>query len=293
MNTLTVIIPTYNRAGYLESAIESVLKQTVSVDELIVVDDGSTDGTRKIVESYIRNSRSIAIHYLYQDNKGPAAARNLGIASSSCDFVAFLDSDDQWLKRKIEKQFSALLRRPEFLLCHSGEKWFRRGEHLNQKKKHLPQHGDIFKQCLSLCAVGMSTVIVNKKVFTEYGMFDETMRCCEDYDFWLRVGAYNEFLLFDEPLTIKNGGREDQVSSIYMVGMDTFRIYSLEKLLFEDSRKLSCEKYILTANELIRKCRIYGKGCMKHNKVSEGQSYLDKADKVEQIQQNKCDNYEC
>lgn len=293
MSTLSAIIPTYNRAEFLNFAIESVLNQSVSVDEIIVVDDGSTDGTRKIVENYSQKSLSIQIHYLYQDNKGPAAARNLGIAFSTCNFVAFLDSDDRWVKRKIEKQFSALLKRPEFLLCHSGEKWFRRGEHLNQKKKHLPQHGDVFKQCLGLCAVGMSTVIVNKKIFTEYGLFDETMRCCEDYDFWLRVGAFNEFFLFNEPLTIKNGGRDDQVSSIYMVGMDTFRIYSLEKLLSDNCRKLSCEKFKLTANELIRKCRIYGKGCMKHNKVSEGQSYLDKADKVEQILQTKSENYEC
>lgn len=292
MNTLSAIIPTYNREDYLKYAMESVLKQTVSVNELIVVDDGSTDGTKTIVENYKNKSLSIAIHYLYQDNKGPAAARNLGIAFSSCDFIAFLDSDDQWVKRKIEKQFSALLTRPEFLLSHSKEKWFRRGEHLNQKKKHLPQHGDIFKQCLGLCAVGMSTVIANKKLFTEYGLFDETMRCCEDYDYWLRVGAFNEFYLFDEPLTIKNGGRADQVSSLYMVGMDTFRIYTLEKLLFKSRRELSREKFTLTATELIRKCRIYGNGCMKHNKVSEGQSYLNKADKVELILQNKSDNHE-
>lgn len=293
MTTLSAIIPTFNRTGYLELAMESVLKQTVSVDEMIIVDDGSTDDTRKIVESFKRSTHSTAIHYLYQENKGPAAARNIGISFSNCDFVAFLDSDDQWVKRKIEKQFTSLLKSPEYDISHSGEKWFRRGEHLNQKKKHLPQHGDIFTQCLGLCAVGMSTVIANKNIFSEYGLFDETMPCCEDYDFWLRVSAFNEFLLFNESLTIKNGGRDDQVSSIYKVGMDTFRIFSLEKLLFGNGPALTGDKYKLISNELIRKCRIYGNGCMKHNKISEGQSYLDKADQVEQMIQNKCENYEC
>lgn len=293
MSTLSAIIPTYNRASFLKNAIDSVLKQSVSVDEIIIVDDGSTDGTKNIVEDYKLNSRSIDIHYLYQNNKGPAAARNLGITFSRCDFVAFLDSDDSWVKRKIEKQFSALLKEPDYLISHSGEKWYRRGEHLNKKKKHLPQHGDIFKQSLNLCAVGMSTVIANRNLFSEYGLFDEKMRCCEDYEFWLRVSAFKEFMLINEPLTIKNGGREDQVSSIYRVGMDTFRIYALEKLLSLHGSKLDFEKYKLTSNELIRKCRIYGKGCMKHSKKSEGQAYLMKAEKVEQMLQKKCDNNEC
>lgn len=293
MGTLSTIIPTYNRAGYLKLAIESVLNQTVSVDELIIVDDGSFDDTKEIVEDFKRNTQATKIHYIYKENEGPAAARNTGIVFSSYEYVAFLDSDDQWVKRKVERQFSALLKNPKFQISHSGEKWFRRGEHLNKKKKHLPQHGDIFKQCLELCAVGMSTVIANKNIFSKYGFFDESMRCCEDYDFWLRVGAFNEFHLVAEPLTIKNGGRDDQVSSIYKVGMDTFRIYSLKKLLFDNSATMSIENYIATANELIRKCRIYGNGCMKHNKASEGQSYLNTADKVEQMLQNKCDNYEC
>ncbi len=167
-----------------------------------------------------------------------------------------------------------------FNICHTNEKWLRRGKHLNKKKIHIPQGGNIFLRCLPLCCVGMSTVIVRKSVFEQHGYFDESMQCCEDYDFWLRVSSKEDFFLVDQPLTVKNGGREDQVSSIYAVGMDKFRIYALEKLL-NDPEVVTADNYLLAVkNEYERKCRIYGNGCLKHGKHKEGEKFLNMANEM-------------
>lgn len=274
MLTISAVIPTYNREAYLEDSLLSVLKQTHPVDEIIVVDDGSSDKTHRVVKT-VSSSSTMPIKYIYQDNKGPAAARNTGISASSGRFVAFLDSDDLWDKRKVEKQLMAMELLPGYLISHTGEKWFRRGEHLNKKRKHLPKSGDVFFQCLELCAVGMSTVMVRRELFDQYGLFDETYPCCEDYEFWLRVSLDSPFLLIDKPLTIKHGGRDDQVSSIHRVGMDVFRINALEKIIKSTLPVKSKRK--AAVREYKKKCQIYGSGCLKHGKTEQGREYLEKA----------------
>ncbi len=274
---LSVIIPTYNRVLFLERAIRSVLAQTVLPREIIIIDDGSEDSTERLVRQFKKNSAA-RILYFKQLNRGPASARNRGIELSSSEFLAFLDSDDHWHNRKVEIQFDALINNYQTRVSHTREKWLRRGEHLNQKKIHLPSGGIIFDSCLNLCCVGMSTVMLNKTVFDDYGLFDENLRCCEDYDFWLRVSVKENFLLLDFPLTIKEGGREDQVSAIYRVGMDRFRIYALAKLLsladLNDYQKMKARE------KLIEKCEIYGRGCLKHGKSNEGNAMLELARKT-------------
>ena len=197
---------------------------------------------------------------------------------SSFDFLAFLDSDDHWYKRKIEIQFDELVKNHKIRVSHTREKWLRRGEHLNQKRMHIPPGGTIFNSCLNLCCVGMSTVMLNKSVFDDYGSFDENLRCCEDYDFWLRVSVKENFLLIDSPLTIKEGGRDDQVSSMYRVGMDKFRIYSLTKLISNEN--LNEEQKRKARDKLVEKCKIYGRGCLKHGKTDEGNAMLELARKT-------------
>jgi len=272
MSSVTAIIPTYNRADYLDKAITSVLQQTDAVAELIVVDDGSKDDTKELVNAY--QQTNIKIIYIYQENKGPAAARNNGIKNSACEFIAFLDSDDIWHKRKIELQLKQLKKNSEFLISHTSERWMRQGKHLNRKKKHLQKHGDIFFQNLKLCAAGMSTVMVRKKIFNIYGLFDEDLLCCEDYEFWLRIGEKENFLLIDAPLTVKNGGRDDQVSSIYRQGMDTFRINALGKLI--KKQLVTAKKYLALVEECERRCLIYAKGCEKHGRMGEAELYHQK-----------------
>jgi len=265
---VSVIIPTYNRAKRLGKAIDSVLNQSHQDFELIIVDDGSDDNTAEVIESY-----SSDIVYLRQENSGPAAARNRGIEKARYDLLAFLDSDDWFAKNKLETQMEAMNRNPSYLISHTQETWYRNGNILNQKVKHRKNSGDIFKQSLELCAVGMSTVMMRRETFERYGLFDEDFSCCEDYDLWLRVSAEQEFLLVDEPLTLKDGGRADQVSTIYRVGMDKFRIRAIMKIL--TSGRLTEEQTGITLKELEYKCRIYGTGCLKHGKVEEGKYYLN------------------
>lgn len=271
MAGISVIIPTYNRALLLERALNSVLQQTLSCSEIVVVDDGSTDNTRDLVALFSKRCE-IPVRFFYQDNKGPAAARNRGIKEAEFHFLAFLDSDDHWRKKKLEFQYTLLAAHPDMMISHTKEKWLRRGVHLNQKKIHQPGNGDIFKHSLRICAVGMSTVMAKKDIFSEIGFFNEDMRCCEDYDLWLRASSRFPFLLIEKPLTIKEGGREDQVSYQFRVGMDRLRIRAILDLLKEQFLSLEQSKWAL--EELCRKCMVYGKGCLKHKKAMEGEQYV-------------------
>lgn len=268
---ISVIIPTYNRALYLERAIGSVLAQRLACDELTVVDDGSTDGTPELVERLAAGS-VVPIRLCRQENQGAAAARNLGIRRARGELLAFLDSDDWWLPNKLAKQAAAMAARPDVLISHTREIWFRRGQRVNQKKKHDPPQGDVFAASVGMCVVGMSTVMVRRELFDRYGLFDEALPCCEDYDLWLRVGCREPFLLVPEALTGKDGGRADQLSVIHRMGMDIFRIRSLCRLL--DSGVLHPEQHRVATAELARKCRIYGQGCIKHGRLEEGARYL-------------------
>ncbi|MEK6197698.1 MAG: glycosyltransferase [Desulfobacterales bacterium] len=265
---VSVIIPTYNRAQRLGKAIDSVLAQSHQDFELIVVDDGSEDNTDELIENY--NSDIV---YIRQENSGAAAARNRGIEKARYNLLAFLDSDDWFAENKLKTQIQAMNRNPSCLISHTNEIWYRNGQILNQKLKHRKSSGDIFAQSLELCAVGMSTIMIHKEIFDRYGFFDEGYPCCEDYEFWLRISAEEKFLLVEEPLTSKDGGRDDQLSAIYRTGMDKFRIKAIMKTLA--SGRLTEEQTGIARRELERKCRIYGTGCIKHGRAEEGRYFLN------------------
>ncbi|MCX5863535.1 MAG: glycosyltransferase, partial [Deltaproteobacteria bacterium] len=264
---VSIIIPTYNRAGFLAQAIDSVLSQTYSNFELIVVDDGSTDETPARLASYGK-----ALICLRQENRGPAAARNAGIRAARHPLLAFLDSDDQFARNKLALQTAAMEAQPDLLISHTQETWFRNGQHLNQKRHHTKEGGDIFARNLALCMVGMSTVMVRQELFARVGLFDESFPCCEDYEFWLRASVAHPFFLLDTPLTAKHGGRPDQVSAQFQTGMDRLRIQALEKLL--SSASLTPDQFCLASAELVRKAVLYGNGCLKHGRPEEGHRCL-------------------
>jgi len=280
---VSVIIPTYNRAAFLQRSIKSVDKQSLPCAEIIVVDDGSTDNSSELISTIKEKSRT-PIVTIRTENRGVAAARNLGVKKARYNIISFLDSDDHWNRKKIEKQYSTFKNQSTYQICHTREKWLRRGVHLNQKLKHIPRQGEIFSHCLELCGVGMSTVMMEKELFEKVGGFDESMRCCEDYDLWLRVSSKHEFLLIDESLIVKEGGREDQLSSIYRLGMDERRIYSIQKLL--DSEELSAKQYKLAMLEFERKISIFAHGCLKHGKKDMGNTYLELLSSYQSKQQN-------
>jgi glycosyltransferase involved in cell wall biosynthesis len=265
---ISVIIPTYNRWWSIVSALNSVLNQSFKDIEIIVIDDGSTDNTFKLLKEFLNTIR----YYRHPYNKGVAWARNQGIKMARHNFIAFLDSDDKWKENKLEIQIKKMEENPQFLISHTEEIWYRNGKRLNPKKKHKKQGGDIFLQSLSLCAISMSTVMVKRTLFEKIGYFDESLPVCEDYDMWLRVSARFEVLLIEQPLTIKFGGHKDQLSKQYLGNMDKYRIQSIVNLL--EKGNLSKQKYLLAIKELKRKCLIYGKGCLKRGKTKEGNFYL-------------------
>ena len=268
--TVTVVIPTYNRMGLLSRALTSAARQTRPPDEVIVIDDGSTDDTQGLVRGQFPDVR-----YLQQENRGVAAARNRGIGEARGDWLAFLDSDDEWLPRKLERQLEALRREPEFLLCHTNEIWIRRGRRVNPMKKHTKSGGYIFKKCLPLCVISPSSVLIHRSLFERVGLFDESLPVCEDYDLWLRVTPTRPVLYLEEPLVIKYGGHADQLSRRHW-GMDRFRIRALEKVI--DSETLSAEDRRAAARMLVEKIDIYLAGARKRGKENDAEGYASKRD---------------
>lgn len=266
---ISVVIPTYNRAGLLKKAVDSVLGQTFRDFELIVVDDGSSDGTEALLSSY--GDRLLSIR---QENRGPSAARNRGVREAHGELIAFLDSDDWWDREKLSLQVKAMEENPEYPVSHTQEVWYRREKLLPQKKIHRKPRGFIFAQCLPICCVSVSTLIIRRSLLVEAGGFDEGFPCCGDYDLWLRLSAKHPFLLVDKPLTLKDGGRPDQVSFRHRVGMDKYRIAALESILLRPGY-LSTEQREMALREIEKKCRIYGNGCLKHGREEEGRRCLE------------------
>ncbi len=265
---VSVIIPTYNRALWLTDAINSVLNQSYQDFELIVIDDGSTDRTREIVATY-----SDRIQYLYRSNRGPSAARNLGIKNARADLITFLDSDDRWLKQKLQAQVDLMTKNPEIKISYTDEIWIRRGVRVNQKKVHRKYSGWIYQKCLPLCIISPSSVMIHREVFDKVGLFDEEFLVCEDYDLWLRISRLFPITFIDQPLIIKNGGHEDQLSHRFW-GIDRFRVQALEKMLQYSS--LSNDDRNATIEMLKYKCKILANGCFKRGKMEEGNFYLAK-----------------
>ena len=262
---ISVIIPAYNRANYLTEAINSVLSQTYRNFELIVVNDGSQDNTEEILKKYTGK-----IKYFYQENNGVSSARNKGIDNSKGEFLCFLDSDDLWEKKKLEKQIDYFNKNVDVKICYTDEIWIRRGKRVNQMKKHKKHSGNIFKMSLPLCIISASSVMIKKEVLSKVGFFDESFQVCEDYDLWLRISKEFQVGFIPEKLIIKRGGHEDQLSKKYW-GMDRFRIKVLEKLLSNGG--LDSEKRQDAISELDKKCRILSNGCFKRGKVEEGEKY--------------------
>lgn len=258
---VSVVIPTFNRATLVERAIDSVLGQTHSAFEIIVVDDGSTDNT----SATLRNKYSDKLVVFQQSNRGVSAARNVGIAHATGNWIALLDSDDEWLPSKLAQQLALIKNHTDCLLCHTDEIWIRNGVRVNAMNKHKKSGGDIYQQCLPLCAISPSSVIFQKQLLDDVGNFDETLPACEDYDLWLRICAQHKVHYLDQKLLVKYGGHEDQLSRKHW-GMDRFRIKSLQKML--QLNVLSEDKQASTVTTLTKKIQILLNGAVKHNNTA-------------------------
>ena len=247
-----------NRRQTIGRSIDSVLNQTLFPSEIIVVDDGSTDGTSDYIQS---NFPSIRL--LQQPNKGVSAARNMGIRSADGNWITLLDSDDEWFPEKLEKQVMALSQNPDIKFCHTEEIWFRNGVRVNQMKKHQKYGGHIFNKCLDMCRISPSSVLFHQSILDDVGYFDKDLKVCEDYDLWLRITAKFPVLYIDEPLIKKYGGHADQLSKV-KDGIESHRIKVLEKLImqqFTSGQKNAMLKM------LIEKLTIFSIGAQKRGKI--------------------------
>ncbi|MGH7845554.1 MAG: glycosyltransferase family 2 protein [Candidatus Binatia bacterium] len=261
---VSVIIPTYNRREMVRDAVDSVLAQTYRNFELIIVDDGSDDDTAEALTSY-----GEALRVCAQPNRGVAAARNRGVFCAAGSYLAFLDSDDLWLPRKLEVQAAFMQENPRAQICQTEEIWFRRGVRVNPRTKHRKPSGDIFRPSLELCLVSPSAVMMTRALFDTSGGFDEAFTACEDYDLWLRIAKFCPVPLIAEPLVIKRGGHRDQLSrSIW--GLDRFRVAALQKLL--DSG-LEADKRDWVLEVLRRKVAILSRGARRRGNEEMAQSF--------------------
>lgn len=209
MEKVSIIIPTYNRADVLPASVESVLRQTYSDFELLLVDDGSTDHTESVINS-IPDSR---IRYLrLSENRGVAAARNEGIRQAAYDYIAFQDSDDYWKEDKLEKQMNFLTERPDagLLYCPyecrkaDGSVILVPGPNIPPEEKQ----GNIYRHMLRRNTIGTPGVLVRRQCLDKSGLFLETLTCLEDWELFLRISKDHEIAFLDEPLLIVNLSRD-------------------------------------------------------------------------------------
>ena len=267
MPCVSVIIPTYNRRDFLLEAVDSVLAQTYGDYELIVVDDGSIDGTEEALQRYGEQ-----LQYVYQANQGVSTARNRGLELAHGKFIAFLDSDDLWMPKKIELQVACMDEYPDCQICYTDEIWIRRGRRVNPKKRHAKYSGSVYHHCLPLCIISPSSALMRRGLFDEVGVFDPALPVCEDYDLWLRVAARYPVLFIPERLIVKRGGHPDQLSQSSW-GNDRYRVTALEKIL--QSSALTPEQRRLTVEELHRKCRVLITGYRKRDKEADLEHYQE------------------
>jgi len=269
--SVSVIVPTFNRSGPLLRALQSIAAQTHSPDEVIVVDDGSEDDTQQIV-----NGKFPDTVYLQQKNQGVSSARNLGINAARGEWIALLDSDDEWLPGKLASQLHLLADMPDHLICHTEEIWVRNGKRINQMKKHMKSGGNIFQRCLPLCVISPSSVLIHRSLFDQVGLFDESLPACEDYDLWLRICASHPVAYVEIPQIIKYGGHDDQLSRRYW-GMDRFRIAALEKIIKGGS--LNSEDLFAAKTTVTKKALIMAQGATKRGKQEAAVRYRTIADR--------------
>jgi glycosyltransferase involved in cell wall biosynthesis len=263
---ISVIISTHNRRAMLREALSSVIAQrATSFDpdldpsfEVIVVDDGSSDGTWDDLFTQRDGVRAIRT-----ERRGPAAARNRGIAIARGRLIAFLDSDDLWMPEKLARQSLFMRTNSDCAISQTGETWLRGGKRVNPGRRHRKRSGDIFTDALRTCLISPSAVILRRGLLDEVGGFDEDMAACEDYDLWLRILARHEAGLLDEPLTVRRAGHSGQLSAT-VAALDRFRILALAKLLVDAS--LGAAKRTAVAEVMAEKCLIYGKGLARRGR---------------------------
>ncbi|MBI5441857.1 MAG: glycosyltransferase, partial [Deltaproteobacteria bacterium] len=181
-------------------------------------------------------------------------------AAAGGEWLAFLDSDDSWLPAKLERQLAALREHPDHPACYTEEVWYRRGAWANPRAVHAKHSGWIFRECLRLCLISPSSILLRRRLFEELGGFDESLPACEDYDLWLRLSARFPVLLVRERLIVKRNGHEGQLSQAHPA-LDRFRVRALWKIAFDGS--LNAELRTLALESIVLRAGIVAHGAAK------------------------------
>ena len=209
---VSVVITCYNYAHYLRQSIESVLGQTYTNIEIIVVNDGSTDNTEEVMSSYLNHPRII---YVKQENSGQAVAKNVGVRKASGSFVAFLDGDDLWCADKLEEQMKCF-ENPDVGVVYCRAKYVdQNGNEFDyEMTSHYlqPKRGAVTKWLFFDNFVQFSSTVVRKECFEKFGAFDETLKMGIDWDLWLRISTAYKFDYVDDRLFYYRMGHAGQMS---------------------------------------------------------------------------------
>ncbi|MEM1441500.1 MAG: glycosyltransferase family A protein, partial [Verrucomicrobiota bacterium] len=234
------------------------LKQSRPPEEIIVVDDGSSEDLKQVCRlkksGLIRFSR-------FEENRGPAAARNAGVDVANSEWICFLDSDDEWYPGKLERQLEWHARNPEVTASQVREEWFWNGEKKKKPAAWEQRGGDLFEVSIERCMIGPSCVMLSRKLWNELGGFNEFFRVCEDYELWLRLcSSTNVGLVEGDALVRKNGGHADQLSYL-TPAMDRFRIHALMEVL--RSNRISDSKRALLTKGVLEKAGILAAGAKR------------------------------
>jgi len=267
--TVTVIIPTYNRGHVIRRALHSVLHQTYQSLEVIVVDDGSTDNTEEIVASF--NDPRI-LYIRHETKRGAAAARNTGIKAASADFIAFQDSDDEWLPEKLEAQMKVFEDTPPEVGIVYTDMWKIKGG--ERKYWHSPvikpEDGTVYEQALDrVMGIGIQTAVIKRECFHKAGVFDEKFPRFIDLELFIRLSKYYYFYHINLPLV-----------NYYDIGEG---ISNNDEALIT-AYELIFKKYsygiVKNKKSLAKELCIIGDSLCKRGKLNQGRNFLLKAVKL-------------
>lgn len=252
---VSVIITNFERHEPFQRALTSVLAQKDVSFEVFVVDDASSHPP----QSSYQHLQNLGHHLLVSPQRqGPGPCRNWAAKLARGRYLALLDSDDCWLPTKLFRQLTSL-KATGFRLGQVGETWIRCGRQITPPKIHRPQAGDLLERSLKAVAISPSSVMLERELYLEHGGFDPEFYVCEDYEFWLRLTAQEPVDLVAEPLTIKYGGHDDQLSRA-LPAMDRFRLLALAKGL---QNGLFQHRAPQAQHEFLRKAEILCLGAIK------------------------------
>ncbi|MDH4262688.1 MAG: glycosyltransferase family 2 protein [Spirochaetia bacterium] len=270
-----VVIPVYNRDNLLLECIHSVINQTYEHLSIYVIEDGS-DVVAKYFSSlnnpaFAKSSKSISYIRL-NTNHGVSYCRNLGASIGKGQYIAFLDSDDQWDKFKISRQLEYLENNPGYKWIHTNEIWQRNGVIINQKKEHKKEGGQFMKRLFQRCLISPSSVMFSRSFFESCGGFLHHFPVAEDYELWLRLNLKNPVAFVDEPLTIKRAGNWSQLSKTPEI--DKWRVLAMHRLyrMYKNDQDF-IDLFEFWKIDVIKKTQILIKGAEKYGHLQKLQKY--------------------